>query len=59
MKDTHEAIADFGKVATALHTLIHKSVDLTEIQVIFIARQLDSLGIVLRLHYPKNTRGSL
>jgi hypothetical protein len=53
MKDAHEAVADFGKAATTVHTLIHKSVVLTDVEVTFIARQLDSLGIVLRMHYPK------
>jgi hypothetical protein len=53
LKDTYQAIADFGKAATLLHTLIHKSARLTKVQVEFIKTEMHTLETALRVHYPK------
>jgi hypothetical protein len=53
MNDTAQAIADFGKAVTVLHTLIHKSVPLTNVQREFIKTELHTLEVALRIHYPK------
>ena len=52
LKDRDQAIADFGKAATLLHTLIHKSVPLTKVQVEFIKTELHTLEAALKIHYP-------
>ena len=53
MKDTDQAVVDFGKAATVLHTLIHKSVPLTNVQREFIETELHTLEVALKTHYPK------
>jgi hypothetical protein len=55
MKDTNQAIADFGKAVTVLHTLIHKSVPLTNVQRALIKTGLHALEGALRT-LPKETR---
>jgi len=52
MKNADQAIADFGKAATVLHTLIHTSVPLTNVQREFIKTKLHTLETALKLHYP-------
>ena len=51
---TDRAIADFGKAATVIHTLIHESVPLTNIQLEFLTTELHTLEIALKTHYPKS-----
>ncbi len=51
---TDRAIADFGKAATVIHTLIHESVPLTAIQLEFLTTELQTLEIALKTHYPKS-----
>jgi hypothetical protein len=53
MKDTNQALADFGKAVTVLHTFIHKSVPLTKVQREFIKTELYTLEVALRIHSPK------
>ena len=52
-KKPDQAVADFGKAATVLHTLIHKSVPLTNVQREFIKTQWHTLEVALKIHYPK------
>ena len=51
---TDRAIADFGKAATVLHTLIHESVPFTPIQLQFLTTELQTLELALKTHYPKS-----
>ena len=48
MKDTNQALADFGKAVTVLHTFIHKSVPLTNVQREFIKTELHPLEAGLK-----------
>jgi hypothetical protein len=50
---TAQAVADFGKAVTVLHTLIHKSVPLTNVQREFIKTELHTLEVAMKIHYPK------
>jgi len=50
---TDQTVADFGIAATALHTLLHKSVVLTNVQLQFITTELYTLEVALKAHYPK------
>jgi len=52
MKNADQAIADFGKAATVIHTLIHTSVPLTNVQREFIKTKLHTLETALKIHYP-------
>jgi hypothetical protein len=50
---TDQAVADFGKAATAIHTLLHESVGFTNLQLQLITTELYSLEVALKAHYPK------
>ena len=51
-KHADQVIADFGKAATVLHTLIHTSVPLTNVQREFIKIQVQTLAVALKITLP-------
>jgi hypothetical protein len=49
-----QAVAHFGKAATILHKLLHRSVPLTDVQREFIKTELQTLQVALRSYNSKN-----
>jgi chemotaxis protein CheY-P-specific phosphatase CheC len=49
-----QVVANFGTACTALHTLLHKSVALTTLQIQFITTELYTLEVALKSYNSKN-----